>query len=223
MCSLFEADQRTFSLSMSPRLRLLLIHLYLIKTNKPTMLLNRTKTSVHNRYSSKSVINMKKSRVLWFSNSRKKQTAVAQTSLTSHSSHTGISFCQLALSIALLTCQGGGFFPLSNGTSLSFPERGGWKGENWSTLRGNRFSSAGYKGRQHRAVTLSRWQMSWDGFLLLLLIAEEYNFWGASVSKSSWRKGMLCECIHWVNSTIHDFFPPKYCLHQKCFIENTEK
>lgn len=45
--------------------------------------------------------------------------------LTSHSSRTGISFRQLALGVAPLTRQRGEFFPLTNGTSFSFPKRGG--------------------------------------------------------------------------------------------------
>lgn len=51
--------------------------------------------------------------------------------LTSHSSRTGISFRQLALRVAPLTHRSGEFFPLANGTSFSFPERGGWKREKW--------------------------------------------------------------------------------------------
>ncbi len=56
--------------------------------------------------------------------------------LTSHSSRTGISFRQLALCVAPLTRQRGEFFPLANGTSFSFPERGGWKREKWCPAGG---------------------------------------------------------------------------------------
>lgn len=51
--------------------------------------------------------------------------------LTAHSSRTGISFRQLALHVAPLARQGGEFFPLFNGMSFPFPERGRWKGEKW--------------------------------------------------------------------------------------------
>lgn len=90
--------------------------------------------------------------------------------LTSRSSRTGISFRQLALSVAPLTRQGREFFPLANGTPFSFPERDRWEraGERevvscWGKIG---FCIPGLKGLQRWLVTPSGWEISWDGFLL---------------------------------------------------------
>lgn len=95
---------------------------------------------------------------------------------------------------------------------------------------GNRFSSAGHKGRQHRVVTLTKRLISWDGFLLLLLLqthATIFSFYSSSVCKSNWRMGVIVpgricsyllknhnEYIHWVNSAI------QYC---SFYTENMKK
>lgn len=97
-------------------------------------------------------------------------------SLTSHSSHTGISFRQLAFRVAPLTRQGGEFFPLTNGTSLSFQERGGWKRKKGVPLGGNRLCIPGLKGLQQWLVTSTGWDMSWDGFPLVFL-ADTQPYW----------------------------------------------
>lgn len=77
----------------------------------------------------------KKTRIAAFWDWQTRKPAAAQTflvpslflpsmPLTAHSSRTGISFRQLALHVAPVACQGAEFFPLFNGMSFPFPERG---------------------------------------------------------------------------------------------------